>query len=155
MADGRKIKKEEYIENNFEVGRYDNEPIEYFLRTFQFIIETELEDPLKVAPNLEKARKSLLTDGKISPAQSDLIASIFEKIKGMAMSARALLIALQVIPENTAWSEELHGRAIFLTERYDRQSATIEWIEHWAQKEPDNVAELLSDARTFPDPPFQ
>ncbi|KAI0455715.1 hypothetical protein F5B21DRAFT_470386 [Xylaria acuta] len=151
-ADGEKVGKNEYVESNYEIGRYDHFHMELLILNLQDIVDGVHEPQV---PNLEKARERLLADGKISTRQSDLIKSVSEKIRGMAGAAARLLIAIHLLPPNALLDENLNGRAIFLLERYDRQVATVDWIEYWAEKEPDNVAELINDAIEFPDPPFQ
>ncbi|KAI0183404.1 hypothetical protein EV127DRAFT_487152 [Xylaria flabelliformis] len=161
--EGERITKAEYIENRDLPGRYNNLSSAELLDHLEQIIPESFHPDM---PYFERFREQHLAQGTISNDQDEILKSVRKKIVATGKTALVVQFALEAWPEDeptgqiqvqliTTLHDEVKYRAIFFIEQYDILLGHIDWLEHFAEFDAQNIEAMIQDAEEFPEPLWQ
>ncbi|KAI0857815.1 hypothetical protein F4860DRAFT_517504 [Xylaria cubensis] len=122
------------------------------------VIVPDLQLQSDLVPHFERFRSRHLVNGGISNDQNEVLKTVVEKIQGWAETASAVLLSLKSRPAHEplpTLHDQVKYRTVDFLEQFDILEDHIEWIEHFARVDPQNVTGMIEDAREFPNPPWK
>ncbi|KAI0183659.1 hypothetical protein EV127DRAFT_413941 [Xylaria flabelliformis] len=122
------------------------------------VIVPDLQLQSDLVPHFERFRSRHSANGGISNEQNEILKTVVEKIQGWAETASTVLLSLKSRPAHEplpTLDDQVKYRTVDFLEQFDILEDHIEWIEHFARVDPQNVTGMIEDAREFPNPPWK